>query len=134
MIEKIENFVNDLNNVSKTFCLAKYDQFTVHIHQAIVHSCHLSQTKNITEDMIENAFSYFNFPNIKEIRKKMKNGQQLVDCAYCWKIENNSNLNSERHIKSFSLQDRFEEIKGMSPDDDIIPSLGLIFFIYILCS
>lgn len=118
----LDYFVNDLNKVSKTFCLAKYDQFTVHIHQAIVHSCHLSQTKNITEDMIENAFSYFNFKEIKELRKDMKNGKQISDCTYCWKIENNSNLNSERHIKSFSLQDRFEEIKDMSPDDDIIPS------------
>jgi organic radical activating enzyme len=123
MDENIQDFVNNLNNVSKTFCLAKYDQFTVHIHQAIVHSCHLSQTKNITEDMIENAFSYFNFKEIKDIRKKMKSGEQIVDCTYCWKIENNSELNSERHIKSFSLRDRFDEIKNMNPEDeDIIPT------------
>lgn len=123
MSENIDNFVNDLNNVSKTFCLAKYDQFTVHIHQAIVHSCHLSQTKNIDESMIENAFSYFNFKEIRDLRKDMRNGKQISDCAYCWKIENNSHLNSERHIKSFSLKDRFEEIKNMDLDtDDIIPS------------
>ena len=117
----IDDFVNDnLNNVSKTFCLAKYDQFTVQLHLGAVQSCHLSHTNKINESMIEHPFSYFNFKEIVDLRKKMKKGEQINACEYCWKIENSTNLNSERHTKSFFLQSRFEEIKNMNLDEDII--------------
>ena len=124
MLEKeeiFEDFVkNDLNKVSKTFCLAKYDQFTVQLHLGSIQSCHLSNVNKINNSMIKHPFSYFNFEEITDLRKEMKKGKQINDCEYCWKIEKTGSLTSERHIKSFTLRDRFEEIKNMDLDEDII--------------
>lgn len=120
--EEINGMFNDLNKVSKTFCLAKYDQFSLYLHLQTTHSCHLSFTKFLNEKNIEKPFDFFNFKEIKNIRKKMKEGHQVADCGYCWRIENNTKMQSERGLKSLILKDRFEEIKNMDPEDDIIPS------------
>jgi hypothetical protein len=122
MNPELNELVNNLNSVSKTFCLAKYDQFSLYLHLESTHSCHLSSVKVLKNEEIDRPFSFFNFKEIKKIRKEMKEGNQVKDCSYCWRIENNTKLNSERHIKSGYLRERFEEIKNMNPEDDIVPS------------
>jgi hypothetical protein len=113
---------NKLDKISPAFCLAKYDLFTLHLHLGAVHSCHLALLKKLNIDDIKGPYDFFNFPEIKETRKKMKDGIKDNECQYCWEIEKN-NPYSDRHFQSFQIQNRYDEIVKMDPlKDDIIPS------------
>jgi molybdenum cofactor biosynthesis enzyme MoaA len=117
-----------LNKVSPAFCLAKYDLFTLHLHLGMAHSCHLTSLKKLNADDIKGPYDFFNFPEIKEIRKKMKEGIKDSDCQYCWDVEKNSAY-SDRQIQSWGIDYRYDEIVKMDPlKDDIIPSYLEISF------
>ena len=118
----IQNTANKLDKISNAFCLAKYDLFTLHLHLGAAHSCHLTDLKKLDSDLINGPYDFFNFPEIKKIRQEMKEGIQSEDCIYCWKTEKNSKF-SDRHIQSYGIEYRYDEIVKMNPlEDDIIPS------------
>jgi organic radical activating enzyme len=118
----IESTFEKLNKVSPTFCLAKYDLFTIHLHLGVVHSCHLSVLSKIDVNDIVGPYDFFNHPEIKKARKEMKDGVKNEGCKYCWEIEKTTK-HSDRHIQSSLIENRYEEIVKMDPiKDDIIPS------------
>ena len=114
-----------LNKVSPAFCLAKYDLFTLHLHLGAAHSCHLSELKKLDPENIKGPYDFFNFPEIRRVRKEMKDGIKSNECKYCWKIEQNSKY-SDRHFQSiWGIVDtnRYDEFVNMNPlIDDVIPS------------
>jgi hypothetical protein len=121
-MEELEFIAHKLDKVSSAFCLAKYDLFSLHLHLGVAHSCHLTSLKKLNPELINGPYDFFNFPEIKEIRKKMKDGIKDDDCRYCWKIEENG-LRSDRHIQSNIINYRYDEIVNMNPlEEDIIPS------------
>ena len=124
----LNNISEKLNRVSPAFCLAKYDLFTLHLHLGMAHSCHLTSLKQLNIDNIKGPYDFFNFPEIKEVRKKMKDGIKDKDCQYCWDVEKNSSY-SDRQIQSWGIEYRYDEIVKMDPlKDDIIPSYLEISF------
>ena len=129
MIKNNLKQVNEkLNEVSPSFCLAKYDLFSLYLHLGSAHSCHLSDLKQLNIDEIKGPYDFFNFPEIKEVRKKMKEGIKHEDCQYCWNLEKNSKI-IDRHVQSSLLFNRYDEIVKMDPlKDDIIPSYLEISF------
>jgi organic radical activating enzyme len=119
----LELIAHKLDKISNAFCLAKYDLFTLHLHLGAAHSCHLTSLKKLDANLINGPYDFFNFPEIKEIRKKMKDGIKDDDCRYCWKIEENNNKYSDRHIQSTSLDHSYDKFVLMDPlKDDVIPS------------
>lgn len=92
----------ELDAVSPSFCLAKWLQVTVHLHNGQTHSCHHPNTHKIPlEELRENPSALHN-TNFKKLQRKMMlEGQRPPECEYCWRIEDLPGDHiSDRTIKS----------------------------------
>lgn len=114
----------DINNVSPTFCAAKWKQSTILLYSGETHSCHHPSRHKITlDDIKNNPKGIHNTAHKMKARLDLLNGVQTPECDYCWRIENqNPDHISDRVYKSsysWALP-HFEEIEkaGMGPDTD----------------
>jgi len=90
-----------LDSVGCGFCLAKWTQVTMHLHNGMTHSCHHPTPHKIPLSEIKNnPTALHNTRYKKEVRKEMLSGIKPGECNYCWKIEENSNSHSDRIFKS----------------------------------
>jgi len=115
-----------INNVSKSFCTAKWLQTTLYLQNGYNHSCHHPSPHKIPVDEVEkNPSALHNSHFKKQQRAKMLKGERPDECDYCWKIEDlNKDYFSDRHYKTadYWAWDRFEEIASANPEDDVYPS------------
>ena len=115
-----------INEISPSFCAAKWLQTTLYLQNGYNHSCHHPSPHKIPEEeVIKNPAALHNSSFKKEQRKKMLKGDRPSECDYCWKIEDlNKNYFSDRHYKTADWWswDRVEEIADSNADDDINPS------------
>jgi len=96
-----EDVKTTLDNVGKGMCLAKWTQVTAHLHTGHNHSCHHPNTHKISEaEIARNPSAIHNTLFKKQRRKEMMNGARPVECDYCWGVEDNSDLYSDRVFKS----------------------------------
>ena len=99
--EVFEKTREKLNNVGCGFCLAKWTQVTMHLHNGMTHSCHHPTTHKIPLTEIANDPKALHNTNFKKrVRKEMLEGGKPAECDYCWNIENASNAFSDRTYKS----------------------------------
>ncbi len=90
-----------LNGVGCGFCLAKWTQVTMHLHNGTTHSCHHPSPHKVPLEEIERNYTALHNSNVKKYaRKEMLNGQRPKECGYCWNVEDNSNSFSDRIFKS----------------------------------
>lgn len=91
-----------LNDVSPSFCLAKWFQVTIHLQNGNTHSCHHPNTHKIEyRELEESASALHNTAWKKYQRYRMLNGVRPKECDYCWKIEDAHPDNiSDRTLKS----------------------------------
>jgi Radical SAM superfamily len=91
-----------LNAISPAFCLAKWKQVTVHLHNGQTHSCHHPNTHKIpVEELAQNPSALHNTVFKKQQRKMMLEGKRPPECEYCWRIEDLPGEHvSDRVIKS----------------------------------
>lgn len=99
---------DDLENVSPTFCLAKWTQSTILLYNGETHSCHHpSRHKIDAEQLKTNHKAIHNTPIKIFARNELLNGIQTKECDYCWRIENSNHENiSDRIYKSGSQWSR----------------------------
>lgn len=106
------------------FCLAKWNQVTLHLGTGTMHSCHHPAVHKIPlAELKNNPAALFNTKHIKEARKQMLNDEKPPECDYCWRIEENGST-SDRIYKSLEpwalpSYDRVIELTG---DEDVYPS------------
>ena len=99
--EVFESTRNKLNMVGCGFCLAKWTQVTMHLHNGTTHSCHHPKPHKIPlEEILSNPTALHNTKFKKEIRKEMLEDKRPDECDYCWNIENASYAFSDRTLKS----------------------------------
>jgi len=99
--EVFENTRNKLNTVGCGFCLAKWTQVTMHLHNGTTHSCHHPKPHKIPlEEVLTNPTALHNTNFKKQIRKEMLEDKKPDECDYCWNIENASHAFSDRTLKS----------------------------------
>ncbi len=120
-----QSFKKKLDDVSSSFCLAKWIQSTVHLQNGQTHSCHLPSTHFIPlEELKSNPTALHNTQYKKKQRAKMLNGERPKECHYCWNIEDtDSDSLSDRYIKS-SLpwaKPFFNEVVKCGSDGNINP-------------
>ena len=92
---------NKLNQVSPSFCLAKWFNVSLHIPTGRTHSCYHPPAHYIPpEELINNPSALHNTKHKKEQRKKMLEGERPAECFFCWNIEDSGNELSDRAYRS----------------------------------
>jgi len=92
--------IDVLNNISPSFCAAKWIQTTLYLQNGFNHSCHHPNPHKIPlEELKENYKALHNTKFKKEQMQKMLDGIRPSECEYCWKVEDMGNI-SDRFYKS----------------------------------
>ena len=101
-IKILEDKREKINNVSCSFCTAKWLQTTLMLQNGYNHSCHHPAPHKIPLEEIEaDPAALHNSKFKKEQRAKMLKGERPSECNYCWKIEDlDKNYFSDRHYKT----------------------------------
>jgi organic radical activating enzyme len=100
--ELLENTKKRLDEVSKSFCIAKWTQSTLHLHRGLTHSCHHPKTHKVPlSELDRTPFALHNTEEKIQARTQMMKGERPEECGYCWKIEDlGENHFSDRVLKS----------------------------------
>lgn len=114
-----------LDEVSPSFCLAKWTTATLHLESGTTHSCHHPAVHLIPKEEIQNNPNALHNTQYKIAqRKKMIEGVRPKECDYCWNIEDlKTNELSDRIIKSaapYSLN-QFQDIVNNPYSNKINP-------------
>lgn len=125
-IRILEEKREKINNVSCSFCTAKWLQTTLYLQNGYNHSCHHPAPHKIPlEEVLADPAALHNSQFKKEQRLKMLMGERPKECDYCWKIEDlGKDYFSDRHYKTADTWawDRFEEIAKSDPGENVYPS------------
>jgi hypothetical protein len=82
-------------------CLAKWTQVTLQLQSGHNHSCHHPTTHKISKEEIKRNPSALHNTRYKKLRRReMLMGERPTECDYCWNVEDNSKLFSDRVFKS----------------------------------
>jgi organic radical activating enzyme len=120
-----------LDNVSSSFCVAKWKQVTMHLQNGHTHSCHHPRTHLVSLDEIaNNPTALHNSEFKKEQRKLMLNGERPNECDYCWKVEDQGDNLSDRIYKSTEpwARPHIDDIVSKPWDDNVDPSYVEVSF------
>jgi organic radical activating enzyme len=135
-LESNKTWVNKLipiiNEVSPTFCLAKWYHTTLYLQTGETHSCYHPPPHPIdVKEIARNPSALHNTSIKKEERREMLKGVQTAGCQYCWNIENlGKDYISDRHLKSTSIYtpDRYERASTQSHKTNFNPEYVEISF------
>ena len=96
-----EEVINKLNQVSNSFCLAKWFNVSIHIPTGRTHSCYHPPAHQIPMEEVKiDVSALHNTTHKKEQRKLMLQGIRPRECNFCWEIEDTSNQLSDRAYRS----------------------------------
>ena len=96
-----EEVFKKLNDVSPSFCLAKWFNVSIHIPTGRTHSCYHPPTHEIPLQEVKiNSSALHNTIYKKQQRKMMLEGKRPSECNFCWEIEDTSNNLSDRAYRS----------------------------------
>lgn len=125
MSDKLLNTKKQLDDVSPSFCLAKWNQVTLHLHNGFTHSCHHPRPHKIpVEELKDNPSALHNTSYKKIQRKNMLSGLKPAECDYCWNIENLPGEHYSDRVRKSSedwANIDFESISTSSPDKNFNP-------------
>jgi pyruvate-formate lyase-activating enzyme len=125
-VNKLKHRIIKINEVSPSFCTAKWLQTTLYLQNGYNHSCHHPAPHKIpVEEVLENPASLHNSKFKKSQRELMLAGKRPDECDYCWNIEDlGKDYFSDRHYKSadYWAWNRFDEIASSNPRDNTYPS------------
>ena len=125
-IKILEEKREKINNVSCSFCTAKWLQTTLLLQNGYNHSCHHPAPHKIPLHEIEaDPAALHNSRHKKKMRKMMLEGNRPSECGYCWKIEDLDNdYFSDRIYKTSDTWawDKFEDIAKSNWQDNVYPS------------
>lgn len=111
---RIHRTIKIMNEVSPTFCLAKWHHTSMYLHLGNTHSCYHPAPHPIPLDEIkENPGALHNTLQKKKERAEMLVGEKPAGCQYCWNVESLSPDHiSDRMIRNASLYtpERLSEI------------------------
>ncbi len=131
-IDKLEEMKKKINDVSPSFCMAKWMHVTIHLMTGQTHSCYLPPTHKIPLDELDyNPTALHNTKYKKEQRKKMLTGERPSECSICWNIEDLPGEQvSDRHMRAVDswTMPYFEKVSKMKGDENINPTYVEVSF------
>jgi organic radical activating enzyme len=111
--------------MSPTFCLAKWHQTTIYLHRGETHSCYHPHPHAIPLAELEKDPSVLhNTPEKISQRMEMLVGERPDGCQYCWNVENlGSDYVSDRKIRNAASYkpERLAEIQTKPYDFKVNP-------------
>ena len=111
-----------LDNLSASFCAAKWYNATIWLGSGMTTSCHHPPAHLVDITMLSaNPKLLHNTDQKKEDRRKMLSGERPAGCEYCWKIEDmGSDAISDRVYKSKIYPiEALDEAYTNPPDQDV---------------
>lgn len=131
-IDKLEEMKKKVNEVSPSFCMAKWMHVTFHLMTGQTHSCYLPPTHKIPlKELDDNPTALHNTKYKKEQRKKMLKGERPSECSICWNIEDlPGDQVSDRHMRSVDswTMPFFDKLKNLKGDENINPTYVEVSF------
>lgn len=131
-IKLLEDKRDYINNISPSFCSAKWLQTTLYLQNGYNHSCHHPSPHKIPVEEVEaNPSALHNSKFKKQQRAKMLKGERPTECDYCWNIEDlGKGYFSDRHTKTadYWAWHRVDEVANSDPEEDVYPSYLEISF------
>ena len=129
----LNNVKQELDDVSESFCVAKWKQVTMHLQNGHTHSCHHPATHYVpVEEIRRNPTALHNSEFKKEQRKLMLLGKRPSECDYCWRVEDTpGNHYSDRIYKSADetwARPYINDIVNKPWDDNVDPSYVEVSF------
>jgi len=103
--ERINRIIPIMNEVSPTFCLAKWHHTTIYLQTGQTHSCYHPRPHTIRLlEIAQSASALHNTHEKIDERKQMIAGEKPAGCQYCWNIEAlGDDYISDRHERNASL-------------------------------
>ncbi|MBI1394045.1 MAG: twitch domain-containing radical SAM protein [Alphaproteobacteria bacterium] len=121
-----------LNEVSPSFCLAKWYQVTLHLQNGHNHSCHHPGThRTPLAELKRSVDALHNTSLKKELRAQMMRGERPSECAYCWTVEDSSDAAiSDRFVKSADpwAAPHLDRARAAGGEDDVTPTYVEVSF------
>jgi len=121
-----------MNEISPTFCLAKWHHTTIYLQTGETHSCyHPAPHKIPLQEIIIDPSALHNTDQKKHERLAMLNGEKPSGCNYCWNIEAmGEDYISDRKERNASIYtpERYQQIKDGDWDQNINPQYIEISF------
>jgi hypothetical protein len=108
-----ERAKQELEKISPTMCLAKWNQVSLHLGTGLTNSCYHPPLHEIDADSLaSNPAALHNTAEKIAQRKQMIAGERPAGCSYCWRMEDTGEM-SDRHYRSgepWAMED-LEKIK-----------------------
>lgn len=115
-----------LDNRSKFFCPAKWNELYLYLNHGNTNSCHHPIPQRIPADLLADPFVLHNTPHKLEQQQLMINGERPDECHMCWHIEDaDPNVLSDRIAKSLVWQ---QDIDVLQVDKHYIPKFIEVVF------
>jgi hypothetical protein len=131
-VSRIKKFIPIMNEISSTFCLAKWHHTTIYLQTGETHSCyHPAPHKIPLQEIIIDPSALHNTEQKKHERLAMLNGEKPSGCNYCWNIEAmGEDYISDRKERNASIYtpERYQQIKDGDWDQNINPQYIEISF------
>jgi hypothetical protein len=127
----------ELDKISPSMCVAKWNQVTIHLGTGQNHSCHHPSTHKIPlSEIAKSPAALHNTQYKKQQRKLMLEGERPGECDYCWRTEDASKSDGEGITYSDRVTKSAEDwaaphlnaIKDMPWDADVNPTYVEVSF------
>ena len=102
-----EQVFQRLNQVSPSFCLAKWYSVSLHIPTGRTHSCYHPPAHQIPlREVAINVSALHNTQYKKDQRRLMLKGERPEECSFCWQIEDSGTHLSDRAYRSKDVYEK----------------------------
>lgn len=109
-------------NMSKTYCPLPWNHFSTHTDGTMrlcCNSTHEGRLKNNGEfvkiNEISNLIEFYNIDQLKNIRKKMLDGDRVAECQHCYNVEDNGGESVRNwFIKRWPMQSIIENTDALT--------------------
>lgn len=100
-IDHLNKVRAELNQVSPSFCLAKWKQVTLHLFNGNTQSCHHVESHRVSaEEIAADPGALHNSACKKAVRAQMLGGKFPKECRYCWNVEKVGQYSDRVHKSS----------------------------------
>ena len=126
--DDLSNTKKKLEEISPSFCLAKWKNSTLHLYNGHTQSCHHVPSHKIG-DTHNSPLKLHNTSNKMASREQMLKGGQPSECEYCWKVERAGQTSDRIHKSSENVyMDYFSEVVESGSGPNINPSFLEVAF------